>query len=279
MSKAPVIISGMHRSGTSLFSSLMAEAGMHIGKDLEQNFESIFFYNINESLLETIGATWDAPKTLSNISEEQINDQLKMIDIQLKRKGTIRYLGIIKWIKTGIDISNLKVVWGWKDPRNTITWPIWKKKFVDAKIIHVVRNPIDVAISLQKREVYNKKIVEIEKGQGRIKTYSILAQTLEYCLSLWEQYEEEAARMIRTHPNDVFLVKYEDLLTQPYYCMGKVLDFINEKTLKITQSSIDRIDTRKAYAFLNNAEYKTAYESVKANKHVMRYGYDTLEFK
>ncbi|MBW1793701.1 MAG: sulfotransferase [Deltaproteobacteria bacterium] len=41
--------------------------------------------------------------------------------------------------------------WGWKDPRTTLTLPLWLKLFPKARIIHVIRNGIDSALSLWRR--------------------------------------------------------------------------------------------------------------------------------
>ena len=38
--------------------------------------------------------------------------------------------------------------WGWKDPRNVFTLPLWLRVFPEAKIIYIVRNGVDVAASL-----------------------------------------------------------------------------------------------------------------------------------
>jgi hypothetical protein len=44
------------------------------------------------------------------------------------------------------------MAWGWKDPRNSITLPVWLKLFPDARVIHIVRNGVDVAESLYRRQ-------------------------------------------------------------------------------------------------------------------------------
>src|SRR5262249_53841661 len=42
-------------------------------------------------------------------------------------------------------------VWGWKDPRNSITLPFWQKVFGGLKVVLCVRNPLEVALSLRRR--------------------------------------------------------------------------------------------------------------------------------
>jgi hypothetical protein len=47
--------------------------------------------------------------------------------------------------------ANGSGVWGWKDPRNSITIQFWKSLLPDLRVVVCVRNPLEVAASLQKR--------------------------------------------------------------------------------------------------------------------------------
>jgi hypothetical protein len=41
--------------------------------------------------------------------------------------------------------------WGWKDPRNCLTLPLWRKLLPETKVLICVRNPLAVAESLRLR--------------------------------------------------------------------------------------------------------------------------------
>ncbi|MBA3241946.1 MAG: sulfotransferase [Acidobacteria bacterium] len=41
--------------------------------------------------------------------------------------------------------------WGWKDPRNSLTLPFWRRLIPDLKVVVCVRNPLEVARSLFER--------------------------------------------------------------------------------------------------------------------------------
>ena len=41
--------------------------------------------------------------------------------------------------------------WGWKDPRNSLTIPFWRRLIPDLKVVVCVRNPLEVACSLFER--------------------------------------------------------------------------------------------------------------------------------
>jgi hypothetical protein len=42
-------------------------------------------------------------------------------------------------------------LWGWKDPRTTLTLPFWKELVPDAKYVICLRNPADAISSIQRR--------------------------------------------------------------------------------------------------------------------------------
>ena len=71
----PIIITGMHRSGTTLLSKILEKNGVFIGRYKEINNESKFFLRINRWMFTMLGASWDNPKSFDNIS----NDTKKII--------------------------------------------------------------------------------------------------------------------------------------------------------------------------------------------------------
>ena len=56
-SKEPIIITGMHRSGTSLLSEILIHSGIYMGSKLDSNNESVFFQRINKWILSCIGSS------------------------------------------------------------------------------------------------------------------------------------------------------------------------------------------------------------------------------
>ena len=59
--KNAIIITGMHRSGTSFFREI--QYGIFMGSQKEINNESIFFLKINTWLMSSINSSWDNPKS------------------------------------------------------------------------------------------------------------------------------------------------------------------------------------------------------------------------
>lgn len=69
LNHSPIIIIGMHRSGTSMITEMLEKLGLFVGvrKDPNSNFESTFFYNINNWLLLQSGGAWDHPNPIHDL--------------------------------------------------------------------------------------------------------------------------------------------------------------------------------------------------------------------
>src|SRR4051795_10044845 len=59
--RPPVILLGMHRSGTSLIARLLDDLGLFQGAELQDDHESVYFMDVNDLLLKRVGAAWDNP--------------------------------------------------------------------------------------------------------------------------------------------------------------------------------------------------------------------------
>jgi hypothetical protein len=128
------------------------------------------------------------------------------------------------------------IPWGWKDPRNSVTLPIWLSLFPQAKVIHVVRNGIDVSISLHQREVSRKESSH---------DYERRCLDYRYCFHLWEQYLEACSFNTAELPPVRYLkLEYEAILREPERSLISVLHFLShsvrEKTLKKVAGSVDQ---------------------------------------
>ncbi|MBZ0296956.1 MAG: glycoside hydrolase family 99-like domain-containing protein, partial [Anaerolineae bacterium] len=138
----PIIIIGMHRSGTSMITRLLHTCGVYLGllEDLtllqsddnpEGYWEHAAIMHLNEEILEHFGGSWDHPPNLQPGWSE---------DPTLKLIGH-RFDGITAEF-------NKHIYWGWKDPRNSLTLEFWLKHIPDLKILLCLRNPLEVADSL-----------------------------------------------------------------------------------------------------------------------------------
>lgn len=144
----PLIILGMHRSGTSCLAGTLEQAGVCLGVvshfnkyNKKGNKENTKIMSLNNKILEYNGGSWDNPlkKALWNKKHEE---EGQAIIYALEQNCNTRY-------------------WGFKDPRVLLLLPFWNKLIPDAKYIGTYRSPMSVAKSLSTRKGSN---IDIKKG-------------------------------------------------------------------------------------------------------------------
>ena len=218
-SNSPVIIMGMHRSGTSMLTRQLHALGIHMGKDLTINAESRCFQELNRGLLAEGGGSWShiAPVLSKMESGDYVQQQAVEIRERLLRKNAISTFWSARQ-KVSLTIGIGPVHWGWKDPRNSITLPIWLTVFPNARVIHVIRNGIDVAISLHRRESNRARLS---------RDYCERCLDFGYCFQLWEQYTQACRWHVRDlHDGRYLELRYEEILQTPENTLRAALGFL-----------------------------------------------------
>jgi hypothetical protein len=175
--KACIIVSGMHRSGTSATARVVNLLGADIARELmpaiagnnDRGFwESKAVHDIHESLLEALGSAWDDPFPLPD----------RWLEADASRKA--RH-ALAAAIATDFAGSRVFIV---KDPRLARLLPLWLDLLdelgIEPLVVISVRNPLEVAASLQRRDrfppaksllMYLRHALEIElasRGKRRV---------------------------------------------------------------------------------------------------------------
>lgn len=141
-----ICVTGMHRAGTSVTSKLLNVLGVYLGPedDLlgprgENNpkgfFENRRFVRFNAELLQSAGGIWKHPPSLppgweADPALEHVRERAR---------------AMIETTFGGVPL------WGWKDPRSALTLPFWQALIPGMRYVLCVRNPLDVAASLERR--------------------------------------------------------------------------------------------------------------------------------
>jgi len=142
-----VIITGMHRSGTSLFANLIRNAGVNLGDRLldpgEDNphgyFEDVDFVELHRGMLLNRGHTLIVDRNFEFIPTQE--ERLAAQNLVSRR-------------------SHLSL-WGWKDPRTSLFLDFWAEIIPDARFIFLFRHPFDVLVSLMNRgEIHSTGLLE-----------------------------------------------------------------------------------------------------------------------
>lgn len=155
----PLIILGMHRSGTSMLTRILAANGLFVGHRLSQHSESLFFHALNVLMLRATNAEWDNPEPALHMMSDRARVEDLAHAIQTRPRGlrSWNYLGSQSW-RAGFRIGpHLAFPWGWKDPRTSLFLPVWLKLFPEAKLLRLRRHGIDVAASIVERELRRDK--------------------------------------------------------------------------------------------------------------------------
>src|SRR5438105_4656719 len=204
----PVIFIGMHRSGTSMLGRLLEQLGMFFGALKDENNEALFFQDLNEWLLSQCGGRWDNPAPFNQFfwrRDEVARWSEAYLRNLLASPRCIQFLGARRFFQGGM--RNLDEPWGWKDPRNTFTLPLWLRIFPNAKVVSIERNGVDVAQSLLAREIrilkeapdfYRKYRMAffLHPRRGGF-AHSPRCLSLDDAFALWQEYVSQVDAVIK----------------------------------------------------------------------------------
>ncbi len=158
-----------------MLTRLLQQCGLHLGAESDLMpaaadnpdgfWEHLRFVQLNDELLNAVGAAWDLPPW-----EEEAFEKASLEPVRAKARLLLqRFEG--------------KPVWGWKDPRSCLTLPFWRSLLPSLKTIIIFRNPLEVAYSLHQRngtsyalglrlwEIYNRRLLANTDPDQRIITH------------------------------------------------------------------------------------------------------------
>lgn len=227
-----LLILGMHRSGTSALTGSLSHLGYNPGNNLmlpandnvKGFWESIQITQFNDKLLNLLLTDWssasDLPKGWENYSYiKEYEDELA--GLLSDEYGKFEFPII-------------------KDPRLCLLLPFWKsvlKKISwDAKYIHIIRSPYEVAKSLTKR-------AEISLNKAFV---------------LWLKYNK--ASINHTTGSQIFFISYEDLL------LDWRSEFKKLKNLRPDILNLIQVNQYKIDQFLDKSLRHHIHDQIKPNK-------------
>ena len=192
------IVTGMHRSGTSLTASLFQKVGVDIGKKLvgpavgnvKGHFENVDFVEFHKSVLRShgideLGCTFE--KTIPVAAE---------------------YVEIAK--KLIADNQKTNKHWGWKDPRTALFWDFWLNLLPQANFICVYRSPWEVVDSLYRRG-----------------TDVSLLHNPEMAVKMWIHYNQQVLELHKHFPDRCLLANVYPIGNTPEFFIDRVNDKFN----------------------------------------------------
>lgn len=257
---SPIVVIGMHRSGTRLLAQLLDRLGVFMGADQQADSESVSFMLLNEVILHQCGAFWSEPMSAHFLlSQPEIAEGLAEGILPALEERFEDYLGTADHSPgggTGAD-----PLFGWKDPRNTFTLPVWRQLFPRLRVIHIVRHGVDVAASLARRharalreatgeEVPSALVVIRDHALGVLS--SRRGWNLAEALTMWEQYVDKARIEIEELGERALEIRFEDLLAQPARTIAALARFCG--TEAVDDAALVELVAGRALAFRRDPE-------------------------
>lgn len=182
----PVLVLGMHRSGTSVLTRVVSLLGLEVGDDdllmgpdpsnESGHWEVTRLTELNDELLGELGGRWSGPPRCV---------PAELADLADGPWGERARSALASTFRTES--------WVWKDPRNCLLLPFWRAVVGDEQLSVVLslRHPVEVAHSLEARN-----------GFG-----------IDYGIALWERHQRAALAGARGLP--ALVIRYDDLLADP----------------------------------------------------------------
>ena len=197
-----IIVVGASRSGTSMTAGILHRLGVFMGtkvlgatKDnLLGHFEDIEMSRVNRRMLKAALGSWSNPPVPWLLEQVATDEQMAPL---------------IEWRNERHD------VWGFKDPRTSLTLAKWLLELENPRIIWCRRDGDAVTRSLVKRN------------------------QLDYATAydLWLIYNKRIADVC-VDRDDVLEVQYEDVLDEPRAWVARIASFAG---VEVTESAIGMV--------------------------------------
>ena len=147
-------------------------------------WENLRFVSLNERLLAELGGAWDLPPSVpDNFDSPRFNP--------LRKEAR-------SLVASFADAA----LWGWKDPRNCLTFRFWKSIHPKLRAVAILRNPLEMAYSLRKRN----------------------GTSLAFGIRLWENYMR--CLLAATTPEDRLFTHYDAFFENAGEELGRIAQFI-----------------------------------------------------
>lgn len=134
----PLIITGMHRSGSSLVASLLQRAGLDLGHELIGADRGNPRGHFEDAEIVRLHDRWLAPAGRGILVD--CRDLLPQPDGDWRAQADRL-----------VAARSGRPRWGFKDPRASMFLDLWAERLPDARFLLLYRHPLEVALSLIRR--------------------------------------------------------------------------------------------------------------------------------
>jgi hypothetical protein len=175
----------MHRSGTSLTTSLLQSAGVDIGNELLEahasnpngHYEDVNFLQFHQDILDALGI---------QTTGWTVNSLIDIPEVYTSKATEL------------VNQHSEKHLWGWKDPRTVLFLHFWKQVIPNVKFIFVYRNPWDVVDSLYRRG-----------------TDTTFIKNPNFAVDVWRHYNQLILDCYTSYPDECILFNIDSITQNP----------------------------------------------------------------
>ncbi len=213
-----LIITGMHRSGTSLTAQYLAECGLFLG------------YNLHNSDKSNTQSAYDGHHEDEDFLQfhKQILAAKRIYSFPTSsfrvpvRPGKIYQNKALELLSLRSDLEQ----WSWKDPRTTLFLDFWNELLPSPKYLLLFRDPLAVVDSLIRRGT-----------DDQIKQKPVIA------LKSWQVYNRCLLNFVLRNKDNCLLYQIDEVISSP----DLFVDIVSMKLgIELKKVSFEKIYTQKA---------------------------------
>jgi hypothetical protein len=259
----PVAIGGIGGSGTRLAALLLRLLGCYLGDDLNGAMDNLWFTLLfkRQSVLVETG---DALRRLTSLFFSRMAGIVEISQAErtllLRLASRDRPQHSRDWLRQrvisfcdGNTSYRANQMWGWKEPNTHVVIDRIFQATGDLKYIHIVRHPIDMALSANQNQLRNwgptflDRAVEIEPRDS---------------LSYWCAVHRRIMNIRQTWPQRVMIIYIEALSAEPELFCREIAQFcrvgISDSVISSFQKLLQRRATLGRYQAVDPRKFEPA---------------------
>ncbi len=273
MPNQPILILGVHRSGTSVLSRIVQDLGVYMGYRQDSHAESTFFQRLNRRLDQECGGHWSTPGVAYVGALQASKDPQTAARLRAYVEG----LASLEYWGPGRMCDRAGAPWGWKDPRTAHLLPIWMELYPDARVIWIERHPGASALSLYVRTTELRRGLSqsftgknlsngialarrLYRGQP-ILSDALRIQSIDDALSTVLDDIEVHRSAVAAHVDSLLRLRYEDLVTDRKECVAQIAAFLGTPSPdSIISNAAERLSGMSRDRYLQSSEVRSALD-------------------
>lgn len=297
-----------------MITQLLQKLGLFVGWILQENCEAVWFLERNESLLQAYGGSWENPEGILRLLQHSgmRSSVVRHLGEEIRSPSFLQYTGLRRAPSFWTNVKH-SGAWGWKDPRNCFTLPIWLDLFPGARIVHIARHPLDVALSLQRRGNWDlqRRLMKCSKatkaskaavtsclgiraeagmlywyrkfwqfrqmvaGNGRYEKFRIPATTaLDLGVKLWIIYSVQVQECRKLHGLEWYECRYEDFVESPERNIRALAEFCKLRVDSVSvKKHCEYVRHERCFRFVERPDAVEVFERYRNDHTVKLMGY------